>query len=82
MSLRRNSINAPSAAILGGFTGKVKNCFFVKVYYKRSRSSAWPEHWTLNPGVAGSNPVGVIFAFSSEKAGKVAEEYSRGKILQ
>ena len=25
------------------------------------RSSAWLEHWTFNPGVAGSNPVGAIF---------------------
>ena len=25
------------------------------------RSSAWLEHWTFNPGVGGSNPLGAIF---------------------
>ena len=28
---------------------------------QRFRSSAWSEHRTLNPGVAGSNPVGTIY---------------------
>ena len=25
------------------------------------RSSAWLEHWTFNPGVGGSNPLGAIY---------------------
>ena len=29
--------------------------------YGWPRSSAWSEHWTLNPGVAGSSPVGAVF---------------------
>ncbi len=27
---------------------------------KRLRSSVWLEHWTFNPGVGGSNPLGAI----------------------
>ncbi len=27
---------------------------------KRLRSSVWSEHWTFNPGVGGSNPLGAI----------------------
>ena len=38
--------------------GKFLNCF--NVLLSRPRSSVWLEHWTLNPGVAGSTPVGAI----------------------
>ena len=32
----------------------------------RLRSSVWSEHWTLNPGVEGSNPFGAITKMTIE----------------